>query len=209
MTDSGSLRSGHGAILRVACVGDSITEGNELGNPGHSYPARLGALLGAGWIVGNFGRRRSTALRRGDCPYHEQPEFAEALRFRPDRVVLGLGTNDSKPFNWAHAAEFERDYAALVESFVGLESRPRVFICPPPPAFLPSRFTVDGAVIKSGIVPRIEAIARRRNLPLIDLHGVFEGRHRLFPDGVHPDEEGTLLLAQTVCAALRATAPCA
>jgi lysophospholipase L1-like esterase len=188
-------------------VGDSITEGNELEHPGQSYPARLGTLLGAGWIVGNFGKRRATALRRGDCPYQEQPEYAEALRFLPHCVVLSLGTNDSKPINWTRAAEFERDYAALVESFLRLESRPRVWVCLPPPGFLPSRFAVDGAVVKAEIIPRIEAVARRGGLPLIDLHGAFADQHRLFPDGVHPDEEGTFLLAQTVFAALRPAGP--
>jgi lysophospholipase L1-like esterase len=187
----------------MACAGDSITEGNELAEPGQSYPARLGALLGGGWIVGNFGKRRSTALHRGDCPYRAQPEFAAALRFRPDVVVLGLGTNDSKPVNWAHAAEFEQDYDGLVGSLVELPSRPHVFLCLPPPSFLPSRFTVDGRIIQSGVIPRIKTVALRRGLQLIDLYTPFADRHERFPDGVHPDEEGTLFLAQIVMAHLR------
>jgi len=207
MTFPDSLRPDPAAVRRVACAGDSITEGNELADRGKSYPARLGALLGDGWIVGNFGKRRSTALRLGDCPYRAQPEFAEALRFRPDVVVLGLGTNDSKPINWAHAADFERDYDALVGAFAELASRPRIFICLPPPSFLPSRFTVDGPVIQAAVIPAIKAVALRRSLTLIDLYAPFADRCERFPDGVHPDEAGTLLLAQIVMAHLRPLHP--
>jgi len=203
MTFPDSLRPDPAAVRRVACAGDSITEGNELADRGKSYPARLGALLGDGWIVGNFGKRRSTALRLGDCPYRDQPEFAEALRFHPDIVVLALGTNDSKPINWIHAADFAQDYDALVGAFAELPSRPRIFVCLPPPSFLPSRFTVDGPVIQAAVIPAIKAVATRRALPLIDLHAAFERRREHFPDGVHPDEAGTLLLAQTVFAHVR------
>ena len=44
------------AQIRVACVGDSITAGYGLSDPGtQSYPAQLQALLGSGYSVGNFG----------------------------------------------------------------------------------------------------------------------------------------------------------
>ena len=37
--------------VKVACVGDSITQGPRQGN----YPEQLGAMLGDKWEVGNFG----------------------------------------------------------------------------------------------------------------------------------------------------------
>jgi hypothetical protein len=44
------------APIKVACIGDSITEGAGLSNPAlESYPARLQRLLGAGYIVRNYG----------------------------------------------------------------------------------------------------------------------------------------------------------
>ena len=56
-------------VVRIACVGDSITEGTA--NPDHernSWPRILGRLLEAEapgrFVVGNFGRSGATALRR-------------------------------------------------------------------------------------------------------------------------------------------------
>ena len=41
------------AEIRVACVGDSITEGINLGDT--SYPSRLGSLLGDSYTVHDYG----------------------------------------------------------------------------------------------------------------------------------------------------------
>ena len=48
-------------------------------------------------------------------------------------VVIQLGTNDTKPQNWKHEAEFDADYRELVKSFQSLKSKPKVFVCRPVP----------------------------------------------------------------------------
>ena len=44
------------ATVRVACVGDSITDGFQMPDKNRfAYPVQLGGLLGAGYAVRNFG----------------------------------------------------------------------------------------------------------------------------------------------------------
>ncbi len=122
--------------IRVACVGDSITYGAGIKDREHnSYPAQLQKLLGDGYEVRNFGVNGRTLLSKGDLPYVKERTYQDALAFKPNIVVIKLGSNDSKPQNWKHADEFEADYKKLVESFRDLPTKPKVYLCTPVPAY--------------------------------------------------------------------------
>ena len=92
----------------MACVGDSITYGYGASNQAtKSYPANLQTLFGASVQVKNFGHSGATLLSVGDTPYVQQSEYAGANTFVSGAgtsavvdVVLMLGTNDSKSYNW-------------------------------------------------------------------------------------------------------------
>jgi lysophospholipase L1-like esterase len=62
--------------VRVACIGDSITEGAGTEN-GKSYPAQLQNLLGPSWQIGNFGLSGRTLLKKGDFPYWNEKKYQE------------------------------------------------------------------------------------------------------------------------------------
>ena len=95
---------------KIACVGDSITYGYGLSNPSQqSYPAVLQSLLGSQHTVGNFGTSGCTLLKAGDKPYWNDANFSASDAFKPDVVVIMLGTNDAKPQNWSHKADFSAD----------------------------------------------------------------------------------------------------
>jgi len=82
-------------VIRIACVGDSITYGAGIkGRVTKSYPAQLQELLGATYNVGNFGVSGRTLLKKGDKPYWENKAYKNALDFKPDIVIIKLGTND-------------------------------------------------------------------------------------------------------------------
>ena len=84
------------APVKIACVGNSITFGYALRNPMQdSYPSVLQRMLGDGYDVRNYGVSARTMLRKGDRPYFREKAFRDALDFRPDIVIIKLGTNDS------------------------------------------------------------------------------------------------------------------
>jgi lysophospholipase L1-like esterase len=71
--------------IKVACVGDSITQG--VGTIlAKSYPKQLGIFLGSEFEVGNFGISGATMLRGGDKPYSQQLEYQE--QFPPLSLLL-------------------------------------------------------------------------------------------------------------------------
>lgn len=186
------------APVRLACVGDSITYGFGIKDRDHdSYPAQIGALLGEQWVAGNFGHSGATLLKNGDRPYWTVKEYQAALDFKPDVVVIKLGTNDTKPRNWAHKAEFLDDYAALIESFRALESHPKVWICKPVPAF-PENWGITDKIISGEINPLIDEISEKTGAPVIDLHTALSGRGDLFPDRIHPNPEGAGIMADAI-----------
>ena len=193
--------------IRVACVGDSVTYGFGIPDRGkYCYPARLQALLGDGYCVNNYGYSGRTASDRADRPYRAENLYQQALDFQPDIVIVMLGSNDSKPFNWDPAAV--RDgYNALLDDFSALESRPKIYVVIPTPAFPVNgtvKFHIDAGVIDEELAPLMLGIAAARSLPAIDMHTVFEGREDLFSDGCHPNRDGAKLFAETVGAAITA-----
>jgi lysophospholipase L1-like esterase/pimeloyl-ACP methyl ester carboxylesterase len=188
--------------VRVACVGDSITAGVGTAiRTLESYPAQLQRMLGERWEVGNFGNSGSTLLNSGDKPYQKQGSFTEALQFKPDVVVIMLGTNDTKPQNWIFKDQFVRDYQDLILKFRGLETAPRIFLCRP--AYVPGvgNFKITEPVILEELSV-IERISRRERAGLIDIHGALVDRDALLPDRVHPNTDGANLMARTVYRAL-------
>lgn len=188
------------APVRVACVGDSITVGVGA-EPGKSYPSQLQALLGNGWQVKNFGSSGRTLLRNGDHPYWKERVFHDAQEFRPDVVVIMLGTNDTKPQNWQFHEQFHDDYRDLVKTFRALPSKPRIYVCRPCPVPEPGNYGINEANVQREIAI-IDALAREEGLEVIDMHAALEPHPELLPDRVHPNTAGATLMAQTVAKAI-------
>lgn len=194
--------------IKLACVGDSITFGFGIKDrEAQSYPAQLGALLGNEWIVSNFGKNGATALKKGHAPYWKTPQFKEAKSFKPDVVIIKLGTNDSRPMNWdAHKKEYVADYVELIQTFQHLESKPRVLICYPVPAY-PGIKGVSDTVIKNEVIPLINEIAKKAKVEIIDLYSALSGKKHLFPDTLHPDAEGAKLIADMIFTTITSEIP--
>ena len=95
--------------IKVACIGNSITDGHGIDlAPRNGYPAQLQRILGNGYNVKNFGVSARTMLNKGDYPYMNELAWRDALAFKPDIVIIKLGTNDSKPENWQYNADFRK-----------------------------------------------------------------------------------------------------
>ena len=180
-------------VVRLACVGDSITAG--VGAGGKSYPKQLGQLLGENWKVGNFGNSGSTLLNKGNKPYQKQRSFKAALEFEPHVVVIMLGTNDTKPNNWKFKGQFVVDYHDLVAKFAVLPTEPRIFICYPVPVPGKGNFGINEAGVKQQ-VPMIKRIAKEAKVGVIDMYAALKDHPETLPDRVHPNAEGARLMAK-------------
>ena len=187
--------------IKVACVGDSITYGCMVANRNkNNYPVVLNKLLGQGYCVGNFGYTDRTAIKTADRPYTAEKLYQRSLDFRPDIVVILLGSNDSKKKNW-NKEKYIKDYGEIIDGYLNLDSSPKVYMLLPPPVFEKGKKVLYGLrkdVIDSEIYPAAIQLAQTKQIPYIDLHEIFKGKKHLFADGVHPNAQGCKLLAQEV-----------
>jgi acyl-CoA thioesterase I len=189
--------------IRVACVGDSITFGAGVeGRESNSYPAVLQHLLGGNSDVQNFGVSGATLLKKGDHPYWNEEAFKQATAFKPNIVVIKLGTNDSKPQNRTNMTEFASDLRAMVDHFVALESKPRIYLCLPVPVYQ-TQWGINEDSVANEVIPAIKKVAAERKLTVIDLHTALANKKEMFPDDVHPNATGAKLIAETIYAAIR------
>jgi alpha-L-fucosidase len=195
------------APVGVACIGDSITEGAGA-DKGKSWPEQLQGLLGKSWQVMNFGLGGRTLLKQGDCPYWKEKIYQDALKSNPDVVIIMLGTNDTKPQNWKHEAEFVADYREFVQSFQALASKPRIYVCRPCPA--PVTKPGEGDINEAGVIElikRIDALAAEMKLGVIDMHAALADKLQMLPDHVHPNNDGAGELAKAALAVLTGRQP--
>jgi lysophospholipase L1-like esterase len=183
------------------------------------YPAQLQGMLGSGYDVRNFGVSARTMLNKGDHPYMKELAWKDAQAFDPDIVVIKLGTNDSKDYNWnAHKAEFESDYQAMIDTLWPLQpvlnkkgkptkkmkraDRPRIYLCTPVKAFR-DQWGITDSVIVNEVIPAIHRVAERNGLPVIDLHPVITDRADMTGDMIHPNEKGAAKMAKTIAEQLK------
>ena len=186
--------------IKVACVGDSITQGAGA-KSGQSYPSQLQALLGEGYQVGNFGVSGRTLLKKGDFPYWKEKKYQAALAMEPAIVIIMLGTNDTKPQNWKFEAEFDADYRELVKSFQALKSKPKVFVCRPVPVPGQGNYGINEENIQKEI-PRVDALAKELGCGVIDMHAALAKTPELLPDRVHPNTAGAGEMAKAAAKAI-------
>ncbi len=201
------------AQIKVACVGDSITAGYGLANPGtQSYPAQLQTILGGGYTVENYGASGATVLKQSDNSVWSSQwsswAYTNSMNSSPNIVVIMFGANDSKSWNW-NAANFNSDYRALITQYQNLATHPKVFVCYTPPMFLPTAFgtTFDPVFIENTVEPAIATISTQASVQLIDNDTPLINRPDLFQDGVHPTVTGAGIVAQRVADALLGLTP--
>ncbi len=180
--------------IRIACVGDSLTEGSD-------YPNELWMLLGSNYTVGTFGKGGTTVSLDAPTPYLQQAAFQEAKDFHPDIVVIMLGTNDALPAFQIYNAFFVDDYLRIITELQALQSKPQIWIVLPPPIFH-NGTGLSTEFFSQNIIPKIQEAANQTNLPTINVYAALNSRPDCFPDGVHPNTEGSKLIAQEVYKAL-------
>ncbi len=179
------------APVRVACVGDSITQGFGSSNIAtRSYPALLQQYLGDGYLVRNFGVGGCTLMRDSDQPYWNVPAYGESLAFQPDIVLLMLGTNDTRDANFCKLFAFADDMTDMIQSYQALPSKPTVYVCTAPRIFNEAGERVPDIVACQRVA------AERCGCPIVDINAVTQNMDSQFPDRLHPNDSGYTELAQ-------------
>ena len=175
--------------VRVACVGDSITRDTQ-------YFEVLSSMLGANYTVRNFGVGRTTVSLQFEKPYMRQSAFQEAQTFNPDVVVIMLGTNDAY-LSQQQRNNFTDDYKTLIAPFRSLPSNPEIYIVIPPPVFN-NTMGLPAVVLDNEVIPKVNQTATELGLPTIDMYTPLLGNPEAFQDGVHPNLEGSQVIAAEI-----------
>ena len=167
----------------------------------------------------NFGVSARTMLNKGDFPYMNEMAWQDAQAFDPDIVIIKLGTNDSKPQNWQHGAEFKQDLIQMITTLCPslvkpakkkgkkakqvLPVRPKIYLCTPIPAFK-STWNISDEVIANEIIPIQQEVAKEYGLEIIDLHTLFANEaDKMLDDGIHPDGKGARRMAEIIAGELK------
>ena len=201
------------APIRVACVGDSITYGHNPASPSgqpritNNWATLLGNKLGSGYSVSNYGVSGTTVMKSGDSPYWNQSAYRNSLSSEPDIVIIMLGTNDSKPANWAKKDQFADDLKALISEYQNLDTHPAVYVATSATAYNDGAFSIVPSVVDDEIVPLQKQVAREMGCTVIDVNAATKNMPENFPDNIHPNAAGHEVIAEAVYGILAAPAP--
>ena len=203
--------------IRVACLGDSITHGARVKRDTQSYPAVMQKLLGDDYQVRNFGLGSATLLKTGRPNVWQV--LGKAKAFRPQVVVISLGTNDTcggRRANWEKIAAFDGDCQTLIDELAALDTGPRILLCTPTAMVLetPGLSAARLADLKERkprlqhLCKQIRTVARangKKNVGLIELNRVLAGKPKLVTekDGVHPNAAGYRAIAEALAPHVR------
>lgn len=193
----------------VTCAGDSITANGY-------WQSNMQSCLSDRYTVKGYGVSGSTAMLAGydngtPKAYMDQLEYGNSRMSNPDIVVIMLGTNDAKDYNWEIAenengANFKESLIELVVAYQDLKSAPTVILATPPKIF---RGDIEWVpeYIPDEINPIIREVAELTGCRVADVYAATENINRYpdFSDGIHPStENGRKIIAQAIADVIKA-----
>ena len=192
----------------IVALGDSITFGSGVKRTRKSdcWEAKLEKLLNGSHQVLNYGISGATLQDEGNKPYWNMPEKQlqgypqAALALNPEIILLMLGTNDTKPYNWNR----ERYKAQLDLRVKELKASGARLILMCPPFACPAdgseevAFDIKNETIRDEVVPIVKKCAEDNQVECIDLYRLTDGHGEYFADGVHPNSFGNRVIAAEI-----------
>lgn len=198
--------------IKVACVGDSITEGLQC-ETNDRYPEQLQTLLGEGYEVGNFGLSGANVIKAG-ASYIGCGDYNESIAMTPDIVVIMLGTNDimANPFDFSNSkivTEFKEDYTRLINKYKAINDNVKLILMSSP-ACKTSRgesYVKSDYAIGTYIRNLTKELAAENGCVYVDIYGYTKENFDLngnidYYDDVHFNATGCRKLAAKVYEAI-------
>lgn len=194
-------RISKGERALIVCMGDSITEQNYHCHQHLNYVGRLAERL-----IDAFGRRTfvfnvgiSGELTGGALQRLDR----DALRFRPDLLLLMYGINDSKK-GLDGLAEFRDNLRTLVKRV--RESGTELLLLTQNAITYDSSGPAQLRIHYAEYAEAIRETAAELDVPLCDIHARWteligkepEAQARLMDDALHPNERGHDFMARTL-----------
>lgn len=205
---------GEKKIIKVACVGDSITQGINSSDPKtQTYPAYIQEMLGYDYYVMNAGLSGYSICDIDVYAYYKSRQFAESRDMRPDVVLFALGTNDANPTptqpykNWDdpqydRTNVFIKSTNDLLNAYKRANPDVQIYIILPASLFKVGADGWDAEAWTANIVkhshPLLVQIAKDNNLPTIDMFPWSLEHKEVFTDGLHPKNETYKTFAQYI-----------
>lgn len=186
-------------LIRVACIGDSITYGLGIASRDMVYPVQLQRLLGDKYEVRNFGNSSRSIMKKSmhgsqKGSYFFTNEHKQALAYQPHIVICNLGVNDLTDFD-KFGSELKDDYKELLGEYMNLDSKPRVIAWSKiAPLFKGQMHFGSPNLVK--INKAIDKAAKELDIETIDMEKPLLGKDDLFPDKLHPTAEGATIIAE-------------
>jgi len=206
------LRLGSAAITKVACVGDSITDGSCCGlSYDQIYPVRLQEILGtARFEVGEYGILSRTGSKDCTPSYWDSTEYQDALAWTADIYIVMLGSNDAKTINWGPgrcSENFQQDMQDLLNSFSNLPSQPMVFAAYPPKVCPNPCCGISDDNVVNGVIPALNGAADTEII--VDTYEYTQDHCNAWytNDAVHLNPLGALRLAELLASEILAIQP--
>ncbi len=182
----------------IACVGDSITHGYGIAlKKYYSYPGQLQLRFNKKYAVKNFGLDGAAVQKNSILPYMQSQEYKDSLESNPQIVLIMLGTNDSKPYNYASKDTFKLDYIELIKSYKNIPSVEQILLLLPITAY-ENDFYIDNVLLQSDIRDAIYEIAEEYELETIDVRSIVDQKSYYSKDGVHLNSSGAKQIANSV-----------
>ena len=178
------------APKKIVVIGDSLTEGYGVAHD-HAYPALLQKKIdqaGKNWMVINSGISGSTSASAASrVTWH--------LKQKPDLILIALGANDGLRGTPAKSIEQNLSEALALCKKAGV----KVILAG---ILLPPNYGAEYTRQFAAIFP---ALAKKQGVPLIPflLENVAGNKDLNQGDGIHPNEKGHAIIAETVFRALQ------
>lgn len=198
--------SGEKKVIKVACVGDSITYGANSDDPiNATYPAFLQNMLGYDYYVLNAGISGYSVCKTDEYAYRKSVEYSQAQVFKPDVVLFALGINDANPTptqpykNWddptiGRESLFRTSANELLDSFIKINPDVQIIMLMPTKLFKVGEDSWNAEAwnenLKKHVIPLLQEIAMDRSLRTIEFFNWSEAHKDIFTDGLHPGTQG-------------------